>query len=63
MGEQGEVNCTRVKGGFDGLLRETTLFLYAVQERQMRWRWGRGSEVKGGLEWLQQLWASRRGVG
>ncbi|KAA8574789.1 hypothetical protein EYC84_004038 [Monilinia fructicola] len=57
----GEVNCTRVKGDFDGLLRETTLFLYAVQERQMRWRWGRGSEVKGGLEWLQQLWASRRG--
>ncbi|KAB8304205.1 hypothetical protein EYC80_003623 [Monilinia laxa] len=57
----GEVNCTRVKGDFDGLLRETTLFLYAVQERQMRWRWRRGSEVKGGLEWLQQLWASRRG--
>ncbi|QSZ37600.1 hypothetical protein DSL72_008699 [Monilinia vaccinii-corymbosi] len=53
--------CVMVKEDFDGFLKETTLFLYQVQEHQMQWRWGGGSAVKGGLEWLQGLWASRRG--
>ncbi|KAF7939056.1 uncharacterized protein EAE98_001392 [Botrytis deweyae] len=57
---KGEVNCTQVKTDFDDLLRETTWFLYQVQERQMVWRWARGSAVQEGVVWLQGLWASRR---
>ncbi|TEY40001.1 hypothetical protein BOTCAL_0443g00080 [Botryotinia calthae] len=57
---KGEVNCTQVKTDFDDLLRETTWFLYQVQELQMVWRWARGSAVQKGVEWLQGLWASRR---
>ncbi|KAF7911303.1 uncharacterized protein EAF01_002810 [Botrytis porri] len=50
----------KVKTEFDDLLRETTWFLYQVQERQMVWRWARGSAVQEGVVWLQRLWASRR---
>ncbi|KAF5871972.1 uncharacterized protein Bfra_008999 [Botrytis fragariae] len=57
---KGGVNCTQVKTDFDDLLRETTWFLYQVQERQMVWRWARGSAVQEGVVWLQGLWASRR---
>ncbi|KAF7864041.1 hypothetical protein EAF04_007006 [Stromatinia cepivora] len=55
-----QLNCSSVKKDFDEFLKETTWFLYEIQERQMEWRWGGGSAVKGGLEWLQGLWASRR---
>ncbi|KAJ8066116.1 hypothetical protein OCU04_005207 [Sclerotinia nivalis] len=55
-----QLNCTNVKKDFDEFLKETTWFLYEIQERQMQWRWGGGSAVKGELEWLQGLWASRR---
>ncbi|CAD6442127.1 d7d8fa3d-c86e-4c0d-b15c-aa7deaf3af8d [Sclerotinia trifoliorum] len=55
-----QLNCSNVKKDFDEFLKETTWFLYEIQERQMEWRWGGGSAVKGGLEWLQGLWASRR---
>ncbi|ESZ91907.1 hypothetical protein SBOR_7701 [Sclerotinia borealis F-4128] len=56
-----KTDCTKVKKDFDEFLKETTWFLYEIQERQMKWRWGGGSAVKGGLEWLQGLWASREG--
>lgn len=52
----------KVKKEFDFFLKETTRFLYEIQELQMQWRWGGGSAIKRGLEWLQGLWASRRGV-
>lgn len=53
----------KVKKEFNVFLKETTRFLYEIQELQMQWRWGGRSAIKGGLEWLQGLWASRRGVG
>lgn len=55
-----QLNCSNIKKDYDEFLKETTWFLYEIQERQMKWRWGGENAVKGGLEWLQGLWASRR---
>jgi hypothetical protein len=37
-------------------------FLYEVQQRQIRWRWGSESPVFDGVGWLQGLWASKNMV-
>ncbi|EDN96138.1 predicted protein [Sclerotinia sclerotiorum 1980 UF-70] len=58
--EDTQLNCSNIKKDYDEFLKETTWFLYEIQERQMKWRWGGENAVKGGLEWLQGLWASRR---
>ncbi|PQE03223.1 hypothetical protein CJF30_00005721 [Rutstroemia sp. NJR-2017a BBW] len=58
---QEQPNCPLIRKEFSLFLAQTTKFLYAIQERQMRFAWKGDSLVVRELRWLQGLWASRRG--
>ncbi|KAM3085393.1 hypothetical protein ACMFMG_002471 [Clarireedia jacksonii] len=59
--QEEEPNCPLIRKEFSLFLAQTTKFLYAIQEQQMRYAWKSDSLVRRELGWLQRLWASRKG--
>ncbi|KAI9648049.1 hypothetical protein NHQ30_002677 [Ciborinia camelliae] len=56
-------DCPRVKKDFDDFLKETTWFLYEIQERQMRWRWGGESANSQERSFIEQQMELYRNTG